>query len=247
MNTYNVAKKRIFALLFAAFMLMSVASCSEKVGVLASDGDGGYKDSKTEISYRGAPSCYEAKGYLSEEIIAENDGVAFYALDGAPSTEWLWSPDFGMLLYSRNVTLPTLAELAPSEMYVCLEEDAKMKTAFEVFDQAKIDAILAAYENGEEVDYRGTKANYSFHLRFSSEEYPWLLYNLLYVQYAEDYIVYGLDENGMEIATNYGKDFIYNRSEKRFVAIGDELQEYIDEYYRNTDTDDKTVESSDAV
>lgn len=230
---------RILGLVLSAVAVLSVLSCSEKTPTLSSDGQGGYKDSKTDISYRGAPDCYEAKGYLKDKVIAENDGISFYALEGASSTEWLWSPDFQMLLYARELTLPTLETFKTSGIYVCVEEDLKMKTAYDETDSEKVDEILSAFLDGDEVPYNnGKTARYTFYLKLYSEEYSFLLYNLLYVQYSEDYIVYDVDENGEVVGeTNYGKDFLYDRSSDRCVTMGDELQKYIDAYYRNTDGD----------
>lgn len=235
----NMIKTRILALLLSALAVLSVASCSKQTPTLSSDGQGGYKDSKTDISYRGAPDCFEAKGYLKDKVIAENDGVSFYALDGAPSTEWLWSPDFQMLLYSRELTLPTIETFGTSEIHFYVEEDLRLKTAYEEIDSKKIGEILSAYADGEEVPYdTGRTTRYVFYLKLHSDEYSFLLYNLLYVQYTEDYVVYDVDENGEIVGeTNYGKNFLYDRSLDRCVAMGDELQKYIDAYYRNTEAD----------
>lgn len=236
MQNRKLMKIRILALLLSALAALSVTSCSQ-TPTLSSDGQGGYKDSKTEISYRGAPECFEAREYLKDEVVAVNDGISFYALEGAPSTEWLWSPDFQMLLYSRELTLPTIETFGTTGIYVYVEEDLRLKTAYDETDGEKIEEILSAYADGDEVPYdTGKTTRYVFHLKLYSEEYSFLLYNLLYVQYAEDYIVYDVDENGQVVdETNYGKDFLYDRSTDRCVAMGDELQKYIDAYYRNTD------------
>ena len=45
---------RILGLVLSAVAVLSVLSCSEKTPTLTSDGQGGYKDSKTEVSYRGS-------------------------------------------------------------------------------------------------------------------------------------------------------------------------------------------------
>ena len=52
---------RVIALALSVIALFSSVSC-KKTPTLTSDGQGGYKDSKTEISYRGAPSAFEARG-----------------------------------------------------------------------------------------------------------------------------------------------------------------------------------------
>lgn len=229
---------RVIALALSVIALFSSVSC-KKTPTLTSDGQGGYKDSKTEISYRGAPSAFEARGYIKNDVVALNDGIPFYALENAPSNEWLWSPDFQMLLYSRELVLPTISTFGTTGIRVLVEEDGTEKLAYDETLPGKIGEILSAFENGDEAPYdKGKTARYVFYLKLYSEEYSWLFYNLVYVQYAEDHVVYDVDEDGEIVGeTNYGTDFLYDRSLGRFVAIGDELQKYIDAYYRNTNAD----------
>ena len=242
MKKNNMIKCRVLALALSAIALFSAVSC-EKTPTLTSDGQGGYKDSKTAISYRGAPSAFEARGYIKNEVVALNDGIPFYALENAPSNEWLWSPDFQMLLYSRELMLPTINTFGTTGIRVLVEEDGTEKLAYDETQSDKIGEILSAFESGEEAPYdKGKTARYVFYLKLYSEEYSWLFYNLVYMQYAEDYIVYDVDESGEIVdEMNYGKDFLYDRSLDRFVAIGDELQKYIDAYYRNVNADGEAI------
>ena len=228
--------KRFLTLTILAAFLLSFAACA-KVGVLTADENGGYINDKNGVRYYAAPGSYDVKGYLSEGPVALNDGINFYQVDGTSGEKWLYSPDFGILLYAESETLPTLEDLSPNKMDICLDDGEKMITALEVENVSNISAILEAYNNGETLLYSGKKSNYKFYLKLTSAEYPWLIYNLEFMQYAEDLIVYSKDENGEVTEKNYGKNFIYNRHEKRFVAIGDEMQEYIDAYYHNTDAE----------
>ncbi len=229
---------RLLALTLSLIAAIATVSC-KKTPTLSSDGEGGYKDSKTEISYRGAPDAFEARGYLKSEVVALNDGIPFYALENAPSTEWLWSPDFQMLLYSRELTLPTVETFGTTGIRVLVEEGGLEKLAFDEQSGSKIEEILSSFESGDEVPYvTGKKTRYVFYLKLYSEQYSWLYYNLMYVQYAEDYIVYETDESGEVVGeTNYGRNFLYDRSLDRFVSIGDEMQKYIDAYYRNPEAE----------
>ena len=236
MKFHGTFLKSIAAFLAVLLITLVCSSCSS-VGTLTPTEEGKYVNSKTGKVYVVAPDCYTAVSYNTDAPVALNDGINFYAVNGASDDSWLYSPEFGILLYEENETLPTLAELQASVMDVRLEDDGIMKTAFEIENAEKINAVLSAYQNGTELRYMGDRANYTFYLEFTSSKYPFLVYNLVFMQFAEEYLTYGKDESGADIVIENGKNFLYNRTEERFVAIGDELQEYIDEYYHNTDAE----------
>lgn len=235
-RTSQISKHRIFAAVLTALLLLSAVSCA-KIPVLTVNDDGLYENNRTDLCYIEAPGCYEARSYLSDTVVAQSDGVDFFAVEGVDGESWLWSPDFGILMYEENEKLPTLDELASSGMYVYVNENDSMRAIFDEASQSKVDEILDAYENGTEIPYLGAVSSYKFYLKFYSDTCPWILYNILFIQYEEDYIVYTKDEDGNTVETNCGRNFLYNRDEGRFVAIGDELQEYIDEYYHSVVTE----------
>ncbi|MBO5270941.1 MAG: hypothetical protein J6B77_09150 [Clostridia bacterium] len=228
---------RILAAVLVFVFLLSAVSCSDKLGELTPDEKGGYVNSKNGDVYYPAPACYEVVSYVSEEAVAINDGFNFYAVEGTTDNAWLYNPDFGMLLYKEGETLPAISDFLPSAMDICLEGDVVNQTIFEIPNSEKINAVLSAYENGETTSYPGKQANYKFYLKFYSAEYSFLVYNLMFVQYGEDLVASKKNESGEVVQVNYGKNFLYNRYEDRFVAIGDEMQEYIDEYYRSPDAE----------
>ena len=228
---------RFTALTLAVLLAVSLISCSG-VGVLKPDSEGRYVNEKTGVVYYVAPGYYSVVSYNAEEAVALNDGVNFYAVDGTDNDKWLYSPDFGILLYAEGETIPeTLEDFAPTTMNVRLEDDGMMRTVFEEQSKEKISSVLDAYNGEETLRYKGTRANYKFHLEFTSDSHPWLIYNLVYLQYAEPYVTYEENESGESVAVEHGKDFLYNRFDDRFLPIGDEMQTYIDEYYRNTDAE----------
>ena len=227
---------RILAAALVAVTLLSLTACGG-VPSLTPNEKGGYVNAKTDVVYYPAPDCYEARSYNAEEPVALNDGVHFYAVDGTENDTWLYSPDFGILLYAEGQTLPTLGALEPTLMKVILDDGGISKTLYEVESEDKIDAILDAYEEGASIEYPGKRANYKFYLKLYSDKTPWIVYNLMFVQYAEDLTVTVKDADGEISEVNYGKNFLYNRAEDRFVPIGDELQEYIDDYYHNADAE----------
>ena len=212
-------------------VLTSFSACG-KTPVLTPTGDGGYENDKSNMQYFMADDCYEPASYIKDKVVAQNDGVDFFAVEGVKEESWLYSPDFGLMLYAKDQKLPTLEEMHCDAVHICLEDE----TTIEIYKEENINlvnAIVDAYLNGTELIYPMKKASYSFRVKFASSEYPWLRYGVIFLQYAEDYIVETKNENGEIVEVNYGKNFLYNRSEGYFVAIGDEMQKYIDDYYHN--------------
>ena len=212
-------------------VLTSFSACG-KTPVLTPTVDGGYENDKSNMQYFMADDCYEPASYIKDKVVAQNDGVDFFAVEGVKEESWLYSPDFGLMLYAKDQKLPTLEEMHCDAVHICLEDE----TTIEIYKEENINlvnAIVDAYLNGTELIYPMKKASYSFRVKFASSEYPWLRYGVIFLQYAEDYIVETKNENGEIVEVNYGKNFLYNRSEGYFVAIGDEMQKYIDDYYHN--------------
>ena len=212
-------------------VLTSFSACG-KTPVLTPTGDGGYENNKSDMQYYMADDCYEPASYIKDKVVAQNDGVDFFAVEGVGGESWLYSPDFGLMLYAKDQKLPTLEEMHCDAVHICLEDE----TTIEIYKEENINlvnAIVEAYLNGTELIYPMKKAAYSFRVKFASSEYPWLRYGVIFLQYAEDYIVETKNENGEIVEVNYGKNFLYNRSAGYFVAIGDEMQKYIDDYYHN--------------
>ena len=231
----NQGRKNLLARAVAGVLLTCVLtsfSACGKTPVLTPTGDGGYENNKSDMQYYMADDCYEPASYIKDKVVAQNDGVDFFAVEGVDGESWLYSPDFGLMLYAKDQKLPTLEEMHCDAVHICLEDE----TTIEIYKEENINlanAIVEAYLNGTELIYPMKKAAYSFRVKFASSEYPWLRYGVIFLQYAEDYIVETKNENGEIVEVNYGKNFLYNRSEGYFVAIGDEMQKYIDDYYHN--------------
>ena len=231
----NQGRKNLLARAVAGVLLTCVLtsfSACGKTPVLTPTGDGGYENNKSDMQYYMADDCYEPASYIKDKVVAQNDGVGFFAVEGVDGESWLYSPDFGLMLYAKDQKLPTLEEMHCDAVHICLEDE----TTIEIYKEENINlvnAIVEAYLNGTELIYPMKKAAYSFRVKFASSEYPWLRYGVIFLQYAEDYIVETKNENGEIVEVNYGKNFLYNRSEGYFVAIGDEMQKYIDDYYHN--------------
>ena len=241
MNQFDGKKAlmRIMAGVLLVSTLSSFTACG-KTPVLTPTGDGGYENNRSDIEYFMADDCYEPASYIKDKVVAQNDGVDFYAVEGVTGESWLYSPDFGLMLYAKDEKLPTLEEMHCDAVHICLEDE----TTVEIYKEENVtlvNAIVEAYLHGTQLIYPMKKAAYSFRVKFASSEYPWLRYGVIFLQYAEDYIVQTTDENGQTVEVNYGKNFLYNRSAGYFVAIGDEMQKYIDDYYHSEDGNENGI------
>lgn len=222
--------KRILAwlcVLLAAIACLS--ACSAKV--IYDNENNSYTDKRTKKQYMMAGTSFEPVAYSTEKQYGKlTVGVGEFALYAIEYTEpgtWL-TTNLGDVMYREDQKLPTLEGFETSRIYVC-REDEKIH-AFAVMEtKAEIDAVLDAYLNGTAIPYPSNKTpEQNLRLRFASDTYKHLYYKLIYLEYANDVIVYTTDEQGNEIEVNYGKYFIYNREMDRCVPIGDVVHKHVE-------------------
>lgn len=201
--------------------MLCFSACSAKV-VYSEDGD--YTDKRTGKRYQMLSPNFEPVSYLAEKTygtlvigIGEFD---LYAIKGTEKGTWL-TTQYGDVLCAADQTVPTLESFGTSRVYICREEE-KIHAIATIENQSEISVLLDTYLNGESIPYpAGKTTEQNLRLRLASDTYKHLYYRLVYLEYTEDVIVYTTDENGEEVATNYGKYFIYNREEGRCVPAGD--------------------------
>ena len=218
--------KKIVLALIALLMALSLCSCGTKIQYNGEDNS--YTDKKGN-AYLRASSAYEPVSYKTDKtfgkLIAGIGEFDLYQIANAPEGEWVTTAD-GDVLYREGVKLPALGEFETSHIYVCREGESIH--AFANITKAEdVAAILKVYLEGESIPYPSKTAEQNLRLRFASDEYPFLYYRLVYLEYTSDVIVYTTDENGNEVGTNYGKYFIYNRDDGRCVPAGDVVHTYV--------------------
>ncbi len=200
-----------YALLLAGLLIcFSLAACDGLVKLTEEDGK--LIDKKNGITYISAPICFEP-AVLEEEPYARCKSLnrEYYGLFGKPTTEWISEmfEGIGGLYYAEGaVTLPTLEEFEADQIVIC-EEKLITVGIGQVTEQEDIDRIIAAFVDGETVP--SVQSGESFKLKFTSakDEYDGIYYNLIYVE-ADD-----------------GENYIYDRSTKTCVNVGDVLQKYL--------------------
>lgn len=222
-------KKRIVWLCLALAAMLLLSACSAKV--IYDDQNKTYTDKKTGQEYLMAGTCFEPVSYNVEKeygtLVVGVGEFALFAVKGVEEGTWL-ATEFGDVMYREDQTLPTLATFDTSRIYIC-REDEKIHAFAIMEDKAEIDKLLDVYLNGTPIEYPSLKTpEQNLRLRLGSDTYKHLYYKLIYLEYAEDVIVYSTDADGNEIETNYGKYFIYSREENRCVPVDGTVHKYVE-------------------
>jgi len=203
-------KKRIFSFVIAALLLLSLCSCSLRLNNLNYDKTANtFTDKSTGITYTDIPFCYEPV-MLGEEYAKWNTGeekVIFYEIPGADPTVWLAEEGMTVFLNTAH-DLPDLSGFKPTGVIIVVEEMIQVSLA--VIEKAEdVEALVEAWENGEAVELPGAEPTLSYSAKFTSEEYPWLYYKLVYVEYAD------------------GARYLYDRESGRCVDAGEVISAYL--------------------
>jgi len=168
--------------------------------------DGKYIDRAGGVTYLAAGVCYEPVSVGDEYAVYGK--TVLYEINGLDPKEWMTEKydGIGSIYYSEEINLPAFEEFEPNKIYAC-EVDYIIVRIAEVTDLIDVNAVTDLYLNGEQTELP-IDGTHSYHLKFSSEKYPGIYYNLLYV-----------------IAD--GGNYLYDRDTKRCVEIGGVLEKYI--------------------
>ena len=197
-----------FILILLAILLL--VSCSSSLVTLKYE-DKHMINKRLGLSYVAAPLNYQPVSVGEAYAYYEKADLTLYEIQGLDPEEWLTEEYTGAsttIFYSEDITLPTLKELGANKIFVCLEGEVIYSLAT-VDDVQLINDVIDLFENGEATEWPLIDSIQRYELKFYSEDdYPHIYYNLSYGEFPE------------------GK-FLYDRSTKRCVEIGDILDEYI--------------------
>ena len=204
----STLKRTLLTGLAAILLLLSLASCK----VNLQSGANGLYDKQHDISYCHASPVYEAISLLKEYgklTVTDTESYTLYTIPGMDPTEMLATEDFN-IVYADTLDMPTLMEMAPTVLRVCNDsmEIKRMENAVTVA------ALVTSYTEGESIAYPGITPLRSYKARFESVNYPGFYYTLTYVEYMNDLVVED---------QNYGKYFLYNAYDQRFVPVSDAI------------------------
>lgn len=214
----SITRSAAFLCLFA-LIVCSLGSCS-KGNKFEADG-GVYLDKKTDVSYEAAPACYEPMA-VGEKIYGSSENVTFYEIEGQDPLLWICESG-GTVLHADTIELPALDEMDISYINICVETSTTVNRG-KVQSSEDINDIIGGYLSAESIYYRGEAPELSYKIRFADSSLG-IFYSVVFIRYAEDYT---LKAEGGEVQS-YGRDFLYNRFEDRFVKAPEALVKYIDE------------------
>jgi len=191
--------------IFFVLLILVLTSCSSLVKITYENGK--YIDKAGGITYLAAGVSYEPVK-VGEEY-AKYGKTVLYTIGNLNPKEWLTEKyeGIGSIYYSEKLKLPEFGEFEPVKVTICVADVITMGIN-RVETQAEIDAIVDIYLHGEQTELP-IDGLASYHLKCTSDKYPGIYYNLLYV------------------AGRDGRNFIYDRDTKRSVEAGDVLKKYV--------------------
>ena len=202
---------RVLALCFVPVMLC-LASCGM---TLSEIGSSQAQDKESGKIWKHASTCYEAIE-LGDKVgklkVTSKESYELYEVVDMDAEGWLATEE-KHILYTEDVTLPTLDRMNPTAMLICVENETS-RVIHTMQDAEKLSALVTAFTQNQSITYPSTPVERSYRVRFTSPTYPGIYYSLTYIEYASDYTI---EDN------NYGKYFLYNAFDKIFVPVGDEI------------------------
>lgn len=203
--------KQIKIICAALAVLLTLSGCN--IGLVRIEHDIKtplYTDAASGISYTYAPSCYEAVRVGDKYAKWKNESttVLFYDMEGADPTLWL-TEEGKTVFYSQDVELPSPEEMGISEILVCAEDEYAVALV-SISDAQHMSEIISTWQNGEAVEYTAATPVRNYRVKMVSELYPWMYFNLIYVEYSD------------------GTSYLYCRDLDRCVAAGDLIKGYLD-------------------
>ena len=218
----------------------------------------GYVRRGDGVVYQKAPTAYRAVRINKDRVLAtiKSDDLEtpLYAVcnaDGSTcmdSSVWMADEDYNVY-YVKGTKLPTLAELAPTEVQI-VQVSTISYSVGEVKDASQISTMLYCYQSGAAFSYTDSSCTFRLNdpkrndLYFSSDENG-LYYVLLLYRYEDDVYLtddvedpasftpkynrpYQLEEyNGKTyVKYNLGKNFMYDRTTRMCYPVDGLLDSY---------------------
>ncbi len=187
--------KKLIAFVLCATMLiasLTLISCNKTLEYK----DGYYYCSKNGVSYQLVSFEYYPVA-IGKEYATLKDGLTetkLYEIQNAAPERWL-ATENGELFCAAGEKIPTLDEMNPDGIMICYESVATISLA-SITDAEDVDYVLNNFKNGDQVEYPVGDDKESFlKLRISSDKYPWLYYNLSYVEFVNDVCEYDYPDN----------------------------------------------------
>lgn len=185
--------KKILSLL----CLLTAVSCllASCAGLPSLDRSGDkVTDNKNGITYYYAPSTYRPISYSKDAIFTDNKEHSYRKVANsngsfADTAELIYDYTSASLLYSSEVQLPTLEQMAP-EMIHFYYEDTVATLLHSDTDKNNIAEIIKIYKSGINCKSPDASVGDIYTITFTSEEFPFFAFALTYVEYTQDVLEY---------------------------------------------------------
>ncbi len=180
----------LFALLFS--------SCSDGLVSLKYE-DGVLYNSKLNLRYVNLPTYIEPVAVGEEYAVYKDRDLTLYEIPGLDPEKWLTESYFGIasVFCTEDIQISSLSEFEPNSAIVCISDEITFGLAT-ISDSEKLAEIVDLFENGTAEEYPLIDSIDLYSLKFTSEKYPNIYYNL----------TFGIFEEG---------EFLYDRYSKRAV------------------------------
>ena len=199
-----------------ALCLVPVMLCLASCGMTLKEiGSSQAQDKDSGKIWKHASTCYEAIE-LGDKVgkLQVNNKQSYELCEIVDMDAQCWlATEEKHILYTSDVTLPTLDQMQPTSMLICVENETS-RVIHNMQDAQKLSALVAAFTQNGSITYPATSVERSYRVRFTSPTYPGIYYSLTYIEYAYDYTIED---------KNYGKYFLYNAFDQVFVPVGDEI------------------------
>ncbi len=205
-------RKSLLTLLAAVLCALSLSACKTTL----KPGENGLYDDKNKITYSHASTVYEATALVKKYgklALSSKESYELYIIPGADPTEMLATEDYN-IVYAEGTAMPTLTEMAPTILRICVDSSENVREVGTVSDGAAVISLVQAFTNGENLPYPAASPLRSYKVRFESVKYPGFFYTLTYVEYGDDVEIDGV---------NHGRYFLRSAFESIFVPVGDEI------------------------
>lgn len=168
------------------------------------------------LAYQSLPSSFEPVATEEEYAVYKPRDLILYTIAGMDPQQWLSEKYDGIasVFCAAELEIPTLATFGATKMIVCLYEEVTLGLA-EITDAEVIAQAVNLFENGEEAEWPLMDSKGLYQIKFASDTYPGLYYNLSY----------GIFEEGT---------FLYDRSSKKCVNADHFFDAYIQNSAYNT-------------
>ncbi len=178
------------ALLLSALLIQG---CSQSSLLKLTYRDDRFINKGEKLCYDYAPIAYEPASVGDAYAYCDDPEITLYEIPGLDPSDWLTEEYAGAsttVLYNAELRLPSLDELDPDKMFVCLSGDRVFSLAT-VEDEAVIDEIIRVFNEGEEAVWPLINSTLIYNLKFLSEKNaPGIYYNLIYGEFAEGNFLY---------------------------------------------------------